>query len=142
MDCNLLTEKNQISDPEMAAHLLHYAATQKESDFEYAMIFEKFLCNIPISHSINRHIILPAKFKKHVDDMLASAIEYWQNMKGSSNELFRNEFLQRPGKIIFKNNNPKIIIEKKTQDILLEKIPWPISIIKLEWMQHHIFVDW
>ena len=49
----LLNEK-ELTDPVKAAHYLHYAATGKESNFEFAMTFEKYLCGIPLSEPIEK----------------------------------------------------------------------------------------
>ena len=141
-DCNLLNENNQLKSPELATHLLHYLATGKERQFEHLMLFEKYLCNLSFSQSINRNLKLPSNFKKNANELLESVLEHWPSMQDASTELLRNEFLRRPGKISFENENPKIIIEKKTQDILLDKLPWSFSIVKLEWLDQIIFVDW
>lgn len=142
VNCGLLNKDNTINDPEVAAHLLHYTATAKEQDYENEMLFEKLLCNIPLSQTINRNIILSEEFKKHSNEMLRAALDHWPVMKNSSVALLQNEYLQRPGKIILTGDNPKVLVERKTQDILLDKITWNIGIVKLAWKNKVIFVDW
>lgn len=142
LNCELLNKDNTIKDQEVAAHLLHYTATAKEQDYENEMLFEKLLCNIPLSQTINRNIILPEAFKKHSNEMLRAALDHWPVMKNSSVALLQNEYLQRPGKIILTGDNPKVLVERKTQDILLDKISWNIGIVKLAWKNKVIFVDW
>ncbi len=141
-NCKLLNKDNTIKDPELAVHLLHYIATKQEQDYEHTMLLEKFLCNIPVNQTINRNIILPLAFKNHGNEMLQAIINHWPAIKNSSINLLRNEYLQRPGKIILTEENPKIIVERKTQDILLDKITWNISIVKLAWKKKIIFVEW
>lgn len=141
-NCKLLNNDNTINDPEAAAHLLHYIATTKEQDYEHEMVFEKLLCNIPINQTINRNITLSEEVKNHANEMLRAVLDNWEVMKNSSVALLQNEYLQRPGKIIFTGDNPKILVERKTQDILLDKIPWNIGIVKLAWKNKIIFVDW
>ena len=141
LNCELL-HLNKITHTETAIHLLHYLATREEQQYEHRMIFEKFLCNIPIAHSINRQIELSAALKKHADEMLAAVLHNWTAMKTASTDLLRNEFLQRPGKLILSKDNPKVIIEKKTQDILLDKLPWNLGLCKLPWKNRIIFTDW
>jgi len=140
--CGLLDNQNQIKDKELAAHLLHYIATKKEKQAESTMVFEKFLCGIPIKQSIQRDISISNKLKKQVDDLLQSVLNNWEILKEASTDLLRNEFLQRPGKLSFKADNPKIVIERKTQDILIDKISWNLSISKLPWIDKIIFTDW
>jgi Contractile injection system tape measure protein len=141
-NCKLLDKDNTINDPEIAVHLLHYIATKGEQDYENTMLLEKFLCNIPINQTINRNIILPEAFKNHGNEMLQAILGHWGSLKNSSIDLLRNEYLQRPGKIILTEENPKIIVERKTQDILLDKITWNISVVKLAWKNKIIFVEW
>jgi hypothetical protein len=141
-NCKLLNKDNTISDPEVAAYLLHYIATKREQDYENTMLLEKFLCNIPINQSINRNILLPEEFKNHGNEMLQAILGHWPAMKNSSIDLLRNEYLQRPGKLILSEENPKIIVERKIQDILLDKITWNLSVIKLAWKNKIIFVEW
>ncbi|WP_433810849.1 contractile injection system tape measure protein [Flavobacterium johnsoniae] len=142
-NCKLLNKDNTINNPETAAHLLHYTATGKEQDYENAMIFEKFLCNIPTAEPIERNIVLSEQMKKEAAAMLEAVLSNWDVMKTSSAELLQNEFLQRPGKL---NSNgdesPVITMERKTQDVLLDKLSWNLSIIKLAWKKRIIYVNW
>lgn len=142
-NCKLLNKDNTINNPEVATHLLHYIATGKEQDYENAMVFEKFLCNIPIAQPIERNIVLSDEMKKEVSVMLQAVLSNWDIMKTASAELLQNEFLQRPGKLSSNGNeNPVLIIERKTQDILLDKLNWNLSIIKLAWKKQIIYVNW
>ncbi|RZS92505.1 contractile injection system tape measure protein [Aquimarina brevivitae] len=142
LNCNLINDQNEIIDKEKAVHLLHYVATGKQQQPENLMVFEKFLCNLPINQPINRFVVLEDKVKYQVEDMLKSLLSHWSVLKNSSIELLQNEFLQRPGKLKVDQDRPQIIIERKTQDILLDKISWNISIIKLKWKDKLLFVDW
>jgi hypothetical protein len=142
-NCKLLNKDNTINDPEVAAHLLHYAATGKEQDYENAMVFEKFLCNIPIAEPIERNITLSEEMKKEAATMLQAVLSNWDIMKKSSAELLQNEFLQRSGKLDINGDaSPVITMERKTQDILLDKLNWNLSIIKLAWKKRIIYVNW
>ena len=142
-NCLLLDKNNEISNPEIAAHLLHYVATGREQDYENTMVFEKFLCNIPINQPIDRNILLPEKHKNEAREMLRAVLINWDKMEKSSIELLQNEFLQRPGKITLKDDeSPKIVVERKTQDILLDNLSWNISLVKLAWKKRIVYIDW
>lgn len=141
--CDLLDKKtNQLSDPELGAHLLHYIATGKINAPEYDMIFEKFLCNIPLHQPINRHIKLSRKHKAQVKNLIESVQHNWSAMKTSSAELLQNEFFQRPGKLVVSDHDCTITVERKTQDILLERLSWGIGLVKLPWKNQFMFVNW
>lgn len=141
--CEFIDPKTQqLTDPELCAHLLHYIATGKINAPEYDMIFEKFLCNIPMHQTINRHIKLSRKHKTQAKNVIESVQHNWAPMKKSSAALLQNEFFQRPGKLVITDSDYTLIVERKTQDILLEKLSWGIGLVKLPWQKKFIFVNW
>jgi len=141
--CELINPKTQqLTDPELCAHLLHYIATGKTNAPEYDMIFEKFLCNIPMHQPINRHIKLSRKHKTQAKNVIESVQHNWAPMKKSSAALLQNEFFQRPGKLVITDADYTLTVERKTQDILLEKLSWGIGLVKLPWHKKFIFVNW
>lgn len=140
--CDVLDEHNIILNKELAAHLLHYAATKRENDYEHSMLFEKFLCGIPPQQSIQREIKIEEKHKQNVEEMLLAVVQHWSALKNTSVDILRSEFLQREGKLDCTESNPKLTIERKTQDLLLEKIPWNINIVKIPWMEKLIYTQW
>lgn len=141
--CGFLDKENKIIKPNEAVHLLHYVATKKEQQFENNLIFEKFLCNLPIQSSIERNIVLSDELKEKSEELLRAVLQNWSILKNSSNDLLRNEYLQREGKLDLTKDNPTLTIERKTQDILLDtKLPWNLSLCKLPWMKELIFTNW
>lgn len=140
--CDLMDDNNTLLNKELAVHILHYAATKRENDYEHLMLFEKFLCGIPLEESIQREIKIEDKHKQEVEEMLESAVYHWSALKNTSTAVLRSEFLQREGKLDWSESNPKLTIERKTQDLLLEKIPWNISIVKIPWIQKLIYTQW
>lgn len=141
-NCGLLDINNTIINKELAVHILHYAATKKENDYEHLMLFEKFLCGLPLQESIQRAIKIEDKYKQQVEEMLDSVVLHWSALKNTSTAVLRSEFLQREGKLDLSESNPKLFIERKTQDLLLEKIPWNINIIKISWIEKIIYTQW
>ena len=141
-NCGLLDENNDVLNPELAIHLLHYLATKKEQQFESNMVFEKFLCGIAIEQSIRREVVIPEIMKQRAEDLLEAIVLHWGALNNASTDLLRNEFLQRSGKLSFKTENPKIIIERKVHDILLDRLPWTLGLCKLPWINKLIFTDW
>ncbi|GAA5084506.1 hypothetical protein GCM10023210_04380 [Chryseobacterium ginsengisoli] len=141
--CDLLDPKTQkLIDPELCAHLLHYIATGKTHAPEYDMVFEKFLCNIPMNQTINRHIKLSRKHKAQAKNVIESVQHNWSSMRKSSVELLQNEFFQRSGKLVVTDYDHTLTVERKTQDILLEKLAWGIGLVKFPWKEKFIFVNW
>lgn len=141
--CGLLNKETQeLTDPELCAHLLHYVATGNTNAPEYEMIFEKFLCNIPMNQSINRHIKLSGKHKAQAKNVIESVQHNWSPMKKSSPALLQNEFFQRPGKLVVTDYDYTLTVERKTQDILLDKLNWGIGFVKLPWKEKFLLVNW
>ena len=141
--CGFLDKENKIIKPTEAVHLLHYVATKKEQQFESSLVFEKFLCNIPIQSSIERNIVLGDELKEKSEELLKAVLQNWAVLKNSSNDLLRNEYLQREGKLDLTKDNPTLTVERKTQDILIDtKLPWNISMSKLPWMKELIITNW
>ncbi|MFC4635119.1 contractile injection system tape measure protein [Dokdonia ponticola] len=141
-NCGIIDDTHTIIDPEVAVHTLHYLATKKEQQLESQLLFEKFLCGIPLKKPIQRHIQLSDTIKKQAEELLESVIENWGVLNNASPDLVRHEFLQRAGKLSFKEDNPKIVIERKTQDILVDKLPWGIGICRLPWLDHLVYTNW
>ena len=140
--CGLLNNENKLKNKELAVHTLHYLATKQEQQFENNMLFEKVLCGVPIEEPIQRTIPLSKEFKANAEELLEAVLANWGVLKNASPDLLRGEFLQRFGKISFKEANPKITVERKVQDILLDKLPWNIGISRLPWLDYLLFTDW
>jgi len=141
-NCGLLNDKNKIKDKALAIHLLHYLATGMEQQYEHLHVMEKFLCDVAPNETIDRDIIISKALKSKAAELLESVLTHIPQLKSTSIALFRNEFLQRPGKLVIEEQNTKLIVERKTQDILLDNLPWNISLVKLPWHKKIFFVDW
>ena len=113
-NCEITNDNNEIINKELAIHALHYLATKKEHQLESQMLFEKFLCGVPVITPIRRHIQLSDTIKQQAEELLESVIENWGVLHNASTDLLRHEFLQRQGKLSFKEDSPKIVIERKT----------------------------
>lgn len=125
-----------------AVHTLHYLATGREQAYEHELVFEKFLCNLPFNHPINRHILLTMEQKIACEILMEAVLGHWTALKSNSSEILQNEFLQREGKLTISGEKQHLFIQRKTQDILLDKLPWNIHLIKIPWIKKLLYVDW
>jgi len=141
-NCELVDENNNITNKDLAVHLLHYMATKQEQQFENNMLFEKILCGVPIEQPIQRTIPISDELKANAEELLEAVLENWGALKNASPDLLRGEFFQRLGIISFKEENPKMRVERKVYDILLDKLPWNIGVCRLPWLDHLLFTDW
>ncbi len=138
-----LLEKDQLTNPELAVHVLHFLATGNENPWEYELLFEKFLCGIPADEPIEQTLPLPDEIKEEAGKLLEAALEHWTALRSDSADLLRNEFLQREAKIITEEfQSTRLVFERKAQDILLEKLPWNLGIVKIDWREDLLFVEW
>mmetsp|Transcript_29734 Transcript_29734/g.39561 ORF Transcript_29734/g.39561 Transcript_29734/m.39561 type:complete len:500 (+) Transcript_29734:3923-5422(+) len=139
---NLLEEDGSLSDPVLAAHIFHFLATGEEEDFEFALIFEAFLCGLSLDEPLPKAVPLSNEIKEACHELLLAVLGHWKALKSQSIPLLRKEFLQRQGKLILKDTTPRIVIERGGVDILLDKLPWTISMLQLPWQKEMMYVEW
>jgi len=137
-------EDNKIvsRQKDLAVHLLHFMACKKLQPYEHEVIFEKFLCGIPLGHPIRKDIVLSSEHIGACTELLQAVLGHWTSLKTKSVEVLRNEFLTREGRLEIKEERHKLFIERKTFDILLEKLPWNLGIVRLPWKKKLTIVDW
>lgn len=127
---------------DLAVQSLYFLATGNENVFEGDLVFEKFICGVPLKRPIPKQSLLTDKIKAEVHVLLKEAIKNWAALKNTSPNGLRQMFIQRDGKLIQKENKYKLLVERKAQDILLEKLSWNISMVKLPWKKELIIVEW
>ncbi len=132
--------KNEKLDE--AVHVLHYLACKQEQPQEHILLFEKFLCNIPLQYPIKRYIKLTNRQKEACEELLQAMLSHWQGLKTKNTAVLRNEFLMREGKLQTTNDRDSLYIQRKTQDILLDSIPWNFHLVKIPWKKKLVFVEW
>lgn len=127
---------------DLAIQSLHYIATGQEDFFEADLVFEKFLCRVPLKMPVQRQSLLTEQVKAESETLLKNVISHWGALKNSSPDGLREAFLQRNGKLKIKDEMATLQVERKAYDVLLEKLPWNISMVKLPWFKKIIFVEW
>ncbi len=126
----------------IAVQALHYLATASENVYESSLVFEKFICAVPLKNSLPKKSILTKKIKEESENLLTATIKNWPELKSTSADGLRELFIQRKGKLVINKGRYKLIVERKPQDILLEKLNWNISVIKFPWKKDLLMVDW
>lgn len=143
-ELGFLDEKGQIikSVRQVAVQTLHFLATGNEDFFEGRLVFEKFLCGVPLKMPVERKSLLSEKIKAESQQLLTEVIRQWPALKNTSPDGLRQMFFQRNGKLIQKDSGFKLIMERKAQDVLLDKLNWNISLVKVPWRKELLFVEW
>ncbi|WP_372947682.1 contractile injection system tape measure protein [Mariniphaga sp.] len=141
---DFLNEKGQIKNSavHVAIQTLHFLATGSDDFFEGNLVFEKFLCGMPLKMSVEKESLLSEKVKAESLQLLAEVIRQWAALKNTSPEGVRQMFFQRNGKLVQKDSNFKLIVERKAQDILLDKLAWNISLVKIPWLNELLYIEW
>ena len=137
-DKSFSTEQSAVR----GAQILQFICTCSTEMPEQDMILNKILCGLPIDTPLPGTLHISNYEKEEVDNLLASVIEHWKALKGTSAKGLRQTFLNRTGMIKIENNGWSIFIERTTVDVLLDHLPWSISIIKLPWNDKFIHVEW
>jgi hypothetical protein len=140
-----LTEQGKFIDTtrqERAICLLHELADRDTPFYEYELVLPKLLCNWPLHKPVNTAIDLTEEEKEEAQKLLEAAIAQWEILKTTSPAGLQQTFLQRDGKLFYKNENWYLQVEKTSMDILLSHLPWTIGMIKLPWMKHLLRVEW
>ena len=140
-----ITGKHGNLSPEnfdLAVQTLHFLATGNENVFESSLIFEKFLCGVPLKISVQQKSLLTDSIKTEANSLLVEVVKYWPALRNTSADGLREAFIQRDGKLIQEDTKYKLIVERKAQDILLEKLSWNIAVIKLPWISNLLFTEW
>jgi hypothetical protein len=121
---------------------MHFIATGTENVFESSLVFEKFLCGVPLKRPVQQESLLTESIKTEANDLLTEVIRYWPALKNTSPDGLRQMFIQRDGKLIQEEAKYRLIVERKAQDVLLDKLSWNISVIKLPWISKILFTEW
>lgn len=142
--CKITGKEGNLSPEnfELAIQTLHFLATGNEDVFEGSLIFEKFLCGVPLKMPVQYKSLLSDSIKTEANDLLVEVVRYWPALKNTSADGLRQMFIQRDGKLIQEENKYRLIVERKAQDLLLEKLNWNISVIKLPWISNILFTEW
>lgn len=141
-DLNLVDEQDQLTDKDLAVHVLHYVATGKTADYEHAMLFEKYLVGLPLGAPITRTIEITTEIQEKTIKLLQAVRSNWGPLSGTSDAGIRETFLVREGKLILTEEWDRLVMEKKTVDILMEKLSWSVSMIHLPWKEGVLYVEW
>ncbi len=121
---------------------LHFLATGNENAFEGNLVFEKFLCGVPLKMSVQKQSLLTDLIKNEANELLNEVVRHWAALKNTSADGLRQMFIQRDGKLFQENDKYKLIVERKAQDFLLERLSWNIAVIKLPWISNILFTEW
>lgn len=130
------------AERESAVHLLGYLATGRTNLNEAELVLEKLMCGMELEDPLDTVVSFEQTQLDEAEDLLRSAIGYWEKLGKVSPEEFRDTFLAREGKLTPTGDGWHLKIERRSFDILLQFIPWGYGIIRFPWMAKMLHVDW
>ncbi len=139
----LIDEKGNFRENQIhkAIYLLQVCCSDELDPPEFNMMLNKILCGKAVEFPLEKTTITE-KEKADCNELLQSIIKHWTALKNTSPSALQQTFLQRDGKLEFKDEMWWLKVEQKTEDILLDRLPWSISRIKLPWMKTWLRVEW
>lgn len=130
------------AERELAVHMLGYLATGRVDLNEAELVLEKVMCGMEIDEPIDAGITFTQAQLVEAEELIQSAIDYWEKLGKVNAEEFRNTFLVREGKLSPAGDGWNLKVERRSFDILLQFIPWGYGIIRFPWMDKMLHVDW
>ena len=138
-----IAQNNELLDVDRGLKVLHFLATGQRIAQEYELVLAKFLCNLPLTATVDSLRELNEADVGEANAMLDAVIGHWQALRNSARDALRSTFLMRPGKLSQREDGDYLLqIEAQSFDILLEDLPWGIGVVTLPWMPKLLWVEW
>ncbi|MGY3051885.1 hypothetical protein ACVWYG_000072 [Pedobacter sp. UYEF25] len=131
-----------VRKQQRAAVLLYYLQCGSKNYQEWEMPFNKILVGLHPEAFLPNRIKPSRKERDESRNLLATVVNHWTALKGSSVEALQQTFFMREGKISQKDSAWFVQVERGAVDVLLDKLPWSIGTIKLPWLEEIIHVEW
>ena len=125
-----------------AVQLLHFLGTGEERAPEHLLLLNKLLCGIAPGQPVARELVLTDEEKDTGTGLLRAVLSRWEVLQNTSIAGLRETFLQRAGKLAWRDDRVLLVVETKTVDILLDQCPWSIALVKLPWMALPLYITW
>jgi hypothetical protein len=125
-----------------AVQLMQYIVTGQAYNPEADLLLNKILCGMDAGTPVPPELDISEREEQLVESMMKGVLHNWEKMHGTSIPTFRQAFLQREGRLQWRENFWELIVEKKAYDVLLSTLPWQINMIKYSWMSQPLKVVW
>lgn len=143
-----LYRENRFIDPPAhgrAVLLTQYMVTGENRIPEHELLLNKILCGYPVSGTLPPTLECSDIETAEVNELLMTVIENWKRQGTQVNTTksnLRASFLQRPGKLIRRDQDWLLQVELRGYDIVLNSLPWGIGLIRYHWMKDFLRVNW
>jgi hypothetical protein len=103
---------------------------------------ERLICGVPWERRLPPPAPLDRPAVGLIEGLLASVIERWSAIGGTSVAGLREAFLQREGLLRRVEAGWTLEVQPRAFDMLLDRLPWSIAVLKLGWMSGPMYVKW
>ena len=125
-----------------AVHYLQYVITGLSSIDEVSLPLNNVLCGLPIAEPLSEEIVISEEHKALMNGLIAAVISSWSQVRESTIDGFRGNWLIREGALIELEDRWELTVEKRAYDVLLTTCPFSFSIVKFPWMGKVVSVEW
>jgi len=141
---DMVEDKDFRDEPQRmrAVQLMQYIATGRAYNPESDLLLNKIMCGMDIGIPVAPELDISEREEQLVESMMKGVLHNWEKMHGTSIPTFRQSFLQREGRLQWRESFWELIVEKKAYDVLLSTLPWQINMIKYSWMPQPLKVVW
>lgn len=127
---------------ERGVHLLQLAADGGRPALEHQLVLNKILCGFDLGEPVARDVSPTREEMETVEGMLATIIQRWSILGGTSIRGLRETFLRRDGALDREEEAWRLRVDPRPFDMLIDQIPWGFRTLKLPWMKGVLHVDW
>ncbi|MAZ73785.1 MAG: hypothetical protein CMC70_11645 [Flavobacteriaceae bacterium] len=125
-----------------ALYLLQYLVYAHIDVPENALLLNKILVGMPLSHPVNPITTMTQDEIALSDSLLHGFISNWPRMEDTTPTGVQETFLQRGGIVTIDQATYSLMVERRGVDVLVQGIPWNFSVIASPWMRNPLHVTW
>ncbi len=125
-----------------AVHLLQYLVDARCDMPEPDLPLNKLLCGLSIDTPVAATYAPSADDLAVCDEMIDAVIGNWSSIRNTSPAGLRETFLQREGRLAYRDDRWTLTIQRKTVDVLVDQIPWSHTLVKHDWMLEPLYITW
>lgn len=128
-----------------AVRLLQYlvdgSSDAPQQEQEQALSLNKLLCGLPLDFPAAA-VDLGQDELALCDQLLHAVIVNWPAIGAVSITALRATFLQREGRLQWRDADATLAVQRRTVDVLMRQLPWSLTIIRHPWMPQPLHVTW
>lgn len=128
-------------DGARAVRLLQYLADGRSDAPESQLLLNKLLCGLP-PDSPCPPVELGQDEQALCEQLLHAVIGNWPIIRNTSIAGLRETFLQREGRLQWRDAEASLTVPRKTVDVLVDQLPWGFAVIRHPWMRQPLTVTW